>query len=180
MAVLVKRTGKLKLCQSFRVKTGPQRIAQIVTCREKEGDKRQVIIGNSHLSFPGGPCSIADSRRQAYEAHLIARAVAREGRHLSSLSEHHSHLQLIAGDFNSNSCALAAQSLEQKHGYVNCMSASALQTLSASMRANRARCHPFEPSWAAGVRRSYHGKFHSSGRLINARLRRSPSKDGIF
>ena len=135
MAVLVKRTGKLRLCKSFRVKTGPQRIAQIVTCREKEGDNRHVIIGNSHLSFPGGPCSIANARRQAYEAHLIARAIAREGRYLSSPSEHHSrsHLQLIAGDFNSNSCALAAQSLEQKHGYVNCMSASALQTLSASI-----------------------------------------------
>ena len=133
MAVLVKRTGKLKLCKSLRVKTGPQRIAQIVTCREKEGDKRHVIIGNSHLSFPGGPCSITNARRQAYEAHLIARAVAREGRHLASLSEHQSHLHLIAGDFNSNSCALAAQSLEQKHGFVNCVSASALQTLSASI-----------------------------------------------
>lgn len=133
MAVLVKRTGNLKLCSSFKVKTGSQRIAQIVTCREKEGDKRHVIIGNSHLSFPGGPCSIANARRQAYEAHLVARAVAREGRYLSSLAECHSHLQLIAGDFNSNSCALAAQSLEQKHGFVNCMSASALQTLSTSI-----------------------------------------------
>ena len=130
MAVLVKRTGKLKLGKSTFVQTGPQRIAQIVTCREKEGDERHVVIGNAHLSFPGGPCSIANERRQAYEAHIVARAVAREGRHLS-LDE--SHLELIAGDFNSNSCALAVQSLEQRYGFVNCMSASALQTQSASI-----------------------------------------------
>ena len=133
MAVLVRRTGALKLVKSSMLKTGPQRIAQIVTCKEKGRSNRHVIIGNSHLSFPGLLCSIANERRQAYEAHLVARAVAREGRHLSSLAECESHLELIAGDFNSNSCALAVQSLEQWHGFVNCMSASALQTQSASI-----------------------------------------------
>lgn len=151
MAVLIKRTGRLDLVKSSRICTGPQRIAQIIQCREKRGDKRNVIIGNAHLSFPGGPCSIKDERKQAYEVHKVARAVAREGRRLQDLCPPTlegsgsnrdvltecaagSHLQLIAGDFNSNSCSLAATSLERPpYRFVNCMSASAQQSLAASI-----------------------------------------------
>ena len=151
MAVLIKRTGRLELINSSRICTGPQRIAQIVHCREKYGDKRNVIIGNTHLSFPGGPCQIQNERKQAYEALLVARAVAREGRRLQEVCSMdtdsgriedkttiftqcaRSHLELIAGDFNSNSCGLAATSLERHpYRYVNSMSASAQQALTAS------------------------------------------------
>lgn len=149
MAVLVKKTGRLELVNSSRICTGPQRIAQIVHCREKYGDKRNVVIGNTHLSFPGGPCHIKNERKQAYEAHLVARAVAREGRRLQDMCSLDlessddgniftqcagSHLELIAGDFNSNSCGLAATVLESyPYRFVNSMSASAQQALAASI-----------------------------------------------
>ena len=72
MAVLVKKKGKLKLLDSAKVQTGPQRIAQVVRCQERSDSKRLVVLGNTHLSFPGGPDPVVMARRQAYEAHILA------------------------------------------------------------------------------------------------------------
>jgi len=142
MAVLVKKEGKLELCDSHSVLTGPQRIGQIVTCREKQeggGEGRPVLIGNVHLSFPGGPDPIANARKQAFEAQLVARALNKHGQKfsvpISSLQpqqKQQQHLQIIGGDFNSNSSALAATQLETPpHYFVNCASATADQALNS-------------------------------------------------
>jgi len=136
MAVLVKKKakgGKLELLGSTKVQTGPQRIAQVVQCRERSNGKRPVLLGNAHLSFPGGPDDVANARRQAYEVHLLARALSRTGRGLSSSHAGGGSLQVIAGDFNSNSCSLASTVLEctRHYNFVNCMSAHAEQNLNS-------------------------------------------------
>ena len=148
MAVLVNKKGKLKLVKSEMVRTGPQRIAQIVHCEERinhnRKNQRLVLIANAHLSFPGGPCSVKNSRKQAYEAVTVARALEKYGNvllssesspstnkghsHISKKNEK-GHLQIIAGDFNSNSNGLAASRLMDKFHFVNCASATAEQTL---------------------------------------------------
>lgn len=154
MAVLVKKKqkgGKLELLGSTQIRTGPQRIAQIVQCREVarnqnihresggENNGRMVLLGNAHLSFPGGPDAVANERRQAYEVHLLARAMSREGRRIAADTSPKTgagrggHLQILAGDFNSNSRALASQVLEstRHYNFVNCMSAHAEQNLNS-------------------------------------------------
>jgi len=138
MAVLVKKHGAFELASSHSVSTGPQRIAQIVHCRERNGDQRSVIIGNTHLSFPGGPCPIKNKRKQTLEAHIVARAVTREGRRHIQQQQHENkrttqqHFELIAGDFNSNSLSMAATTLEKSpHHFVNCLSASSEQALTS-------------------------------------------------
>ena len=81
MCCLVRRGGKLELVKSDRVLTGPQRIAQIVHCRErcptKEGGGRDVFIANSHLSFPGHEDPAVNSERQAREAEIILDALSK-------------------------------------------------------------------------------------------------------
>lgn len=138
MAVLVKKKsqgGKLELIGSSQIRTGPQRIAQVVECRERTNEQRTVLLGNAHLSFPGGPDPIANERRQAFEAHLLARTLTRRGRQLSASDHpsntHEGHLQIFAGDFNSNSQALASTVLESTryYNFINCMSAHAEQNL---------------------------------------------------
>eukprot|EP00584_Thalassiosira_punctigera_P005129 CAMPEP_0172536312 /NCGR_PEP_ID=MMETSP1067-20121228/8098_1 /TAXON_ID=265564 ORGANISM="Thalassiosira punctigera, Strain Tpunct2005C2" /NCGR_SAMPLE_ID=MMETSP1067 /ASSEMBLY_ACC=CAM_ASM_000444 /LENGTH=437 /DNA_ID=CAMNT_0013321359 /DNA_START=10 /DNA_END=1322 /DNA_ORIENTATION=+ len=132
MAVLVKRKGKLELMGSDKVRTGPQRIAQIVKCRERgRGDRggRPVLLGNTHLSFPGDPDRITNERRQAFEVQLVARAISRAGRRLSSDGDCEGHMQIIGGDFNSDVCSLASAKLESRHDFVNCMSAYSEQNL---------------------------------------------------
>lgn len=143
MAVLVKkgeRGGKLELLSSTKIRTGPQRIAQIVQCQERTAERRKVLLGNAHLSFPGGQDAVANERRQAYEVQLLARYMSREGRRLSSQDDSGTvlqgrgggHMQVLAGDFNSNSRALASTVLESdRHHFVNCMSAHAEQNLNS-------------------------------------------------
>lgn len=138
MAVLVKKKskgGKLELLGSTKIQTGPQRIAQVVTCQERSHGKRFVVLGNAHLSFPGGPDPVANERRQAFEAHLLARALSNTGRQLSSstTTTEGGHLQILAGDFNSNSQAQASAVLEstRHYNFVNCMSAHAEQNLNS-------------------------------------------------
>ena len=137
MAVLVKKKskgGKLELLGSTKIQTGPQRIAQVVTCQERTAGKRMVLLGNAHLSFPGSPDPVANERRQAFEAHLLARTLSQTGRRLSSTaSTEGGHLQILAGDFNSNSQALASAVLEstRHYNFVNCMSAHAEQNLNS-------------------------------------------------
>ena len=178
MAVLVRRGGELEVVESFRVLTGPQRIGQVVRCRDGMG--RDVSIGNVHLSYPGGSDPVASARRQAYEVHLVARAVAgRRGRRGADGGDGDGdgdgdgapppfwdgsldgdrdrqpvaqrvprrrapprpgrqqqrrgggqELQIIGGDFNSDSAGLASAALEAApYHYANCMSACGGQAL---------------------------------------------------
>lgn len=123
MAVLIKKQGDLEIIESLPVLTGPQRIAQLVNCRHAHDD-RHVSIANVHLSFPSSPDPLINERRQACEIQKVARALSRIP--LQTVPR----LEVLGGDFNSNSGALAAQSVELQHDFVNCASASAEQALS--------------------------------------------------
>lgn len=148
MALLINKRGKLELLESSPVLTGPQRIAQIVQCRERGSDgRRRVTIANAHLSFPGGPDPVANVRKQAMEVQIAARALekvvasADDAAATSSFhnglfgQQHHSglsDLQIIGGDFNSNSLSLPALKLESpKWGYVNSATATAALTMAS-------------------------------------------------
>jgi endonuclease/exonuclease/phosphatase family metal-dependent hydrolase len=148
MAVLVKKEGGvLDFQESHKILTGPERIAQLVQCRDRK-TQRTVLIANTHLSFPGSPDLKLNQRRQACEALLVTRALSKLGRtnNKSSSSSTSSgdswveesilwsppRLEVIGGDFNSNSHGLAAHYLESpKHEFVNCASASAEQALTS-------------------------------------------------
>lgn len=137
MAVLINKKGKLKLLKSQKILTGPQRIAQIVHCQEQNSDQRHVLFANTHLSFPGGPDDLKNARKQAYEVMVVARTLEKEGMTYFSSGTQKKHtnksaktlLQIIGGDFNSNSCGMAAQKLTNRFRYVNCACATAEQTM---------------------------------------------------
>jgi hypothetical protein len=138
MCCLVRRKGKLELVHSEKILTGPQRIAQIIHCKERcayAGEEgRHVFIANSHLSFPGDADPTINDMRQAIEARLILDALARAGNEVddasSSSSSENDRLEVIGGDFNSNSCGLAASLVESPpYNFVNCASATAEQML---------------------------------------------------
>ena len=130
MCCLVRKNGLLELIKSDKVLTGPQRIAQIIQCRERIPNSgaggRDVFIANSHLSFPGDKDHTINSERQAKEAGIILDALTRARDTTSSSSE--SCLEIICGDFNSNSCSAAAALVEDSN-FVNCVSATANQLL---------------------------------------------------
>eukprot|EP00581_Thalassiosira_minuscula_P013838 CAMPEP_0183734922 /NCGR_PEP_ID=MMETSP0737-20130205/45169_1 /TAXON_ID=385413 /ORGANISM="Thalassiosira miniscula, Strain CCMP1093" /LENGTH=393 /DNA_ID=CAMNT_0025968541 /DNA_START=145 /DNA_END=1326 /DNA_ORIENTATION=+ len=137
MCCLVRKGGALELVRSEKVLTGPQRIAQIVQCRERcsDGEGRNVFIANSHLSFPGDQDPVINNQRQAKEAGIILDALSKasaewEDDTLSSLPNGNERLEVVCGDFNSNSCGLAASLVESPpHNFVNCASADALSCL---------------------------------------------------
>ena len=58
MCCLINKKGKVNLVKSEKVMTGPQRIAQIIQCKERTSDGtsgspgRDVFLANTHLSFP--------------------------------------------------------------------------------------------------------------------------------
>ncbi len=124
MAVLVKRDGELEFVDSQPLLTDTNRIAQLVNCRHKD-DGRPVAIANVHLPFPSSPDSIINERRQACQVQKVVRALSRQGQ-----IQMEPQLQVLGGDFNSNSRGLAARSVEAQHGFVNCASAAAEQALS--------------------------------------------------
>lgn len=134
MCCLVRKNGLLELIKSDKVLTGPQRIAQIIQCRERLPNSgaggRQVFIANSHLSFPGDKDHTINSERQAKEAGIILDALtkARNDWDSTSSSSSESCLEIICGDFNSNSCSAAA-ALVEDNNFVNCVSATANQLL---------------------------------------------------
>jgi endonuclease/exonuclease/phosphatase family metal-dependent hydrolase len=135
MCCLVRKKGALELVKSGRVLTGPQRIAQIVQCRERctNGSAgRNVFIANSHLSFPGDDDARINDKRQAIEAGIILEALTKASHEYeldTTISEHEA-LEIICGDFNSNSCGGAASLLESSpYNFVNCASATAQQML---------------------------------------------------
>ncbi|KAL3797728.1 hypothetical protein HJC23_000273 [Cyclotella cryptica] len=132
LCCLVKKDGKLDLIRSDKVLTGPQRISQLVYCKEKvvHGSiGRGVYFANSHLSFPGDIDPVVNDERHANEARIIVEALSRVGSHKSNKDSE--SLQIICGDFNSNSCGLAASLLESPpYNFVNCASATAQQMLS--------------------------------------------------
>jgi len=150
MAVLVKKEGGvLEFQESHKILTGPERIAQLVQCRERK-TQRTVLLANTHLSFPGSPDLQVNQRRQACEALLVTRALSKLGCTSNKSSTGSSststvdswseesivwsppRLEVIGGDFNSNSHGLAAHYLESpKHEFVNCASASAEQSLTS-------------------------------------------------
>eukprot|EP00977_Amphora_coffeiformis_P019265 scaffold7101_cov153-Amphora_coffeaeformis.AAC.10 len=133
MAVLVNKKSRLEMVDSNRIVTAPGRIAQIVHFREKNAG-RSLFVGNAHLSFPGGQDPVKNERRQAYEVHLVARALARTGLENSFYGDDGSHLEILAGDFNSNSRALASCILERHpYHFANCMSAKAFQSMASSV-----------------------------------------------
>lgn len=72
MCCLVRKSGNLELVKSEKVSTGPQRIAQIIQCKERcsSGEGRSVFIANSHLSFPGDADPAINSLKQAKEASI--------------------------------------------------------------------------------------------------------------
>ena len=120
MAVLIKKEGSLELLESLPIITAPQRIAQLVHCRDKEN--RYFGIANVHLSFPSSSDMLVNERRQTNEVKKAVRGFAR----LSSSNR----LEVLGGDFNSNSGGLAARTMETNHGFVNCASCIAEQVLS--------------------------------------------------
>mmetsp|Transcript_3176 Transcript_3176/g.7513 ORF Transcript_3176/g.7513 Transcript_3176/m.7513 type:complete len:449 (-) Transcript_3176:139-1485(-) len=141
MCCLINKNGKLDLVKSEQVLTGPQRIAQIVQCKEKCEDGRDVFLANTHLSFPHDEDSRRNDRRQAFEITLIQRALSKARRRTSrgktSSSSHpfsspnsnyfedetaNESLEVICGDFNSEPTGLAASQLEARD-FVNCASA---------------------------------------------------------
>jgi len=124
MAVLIKKHGELEIVESLPLLTAPQRIAQLVQCRHRQDD-RQVAIANVHLSFPSNPDSVINDRRQACEVQKVARALS-----LQQKQSKEPRLEVLGGDFNSNSGGLAARSVENQHKFVNCASAAAEQALS--------------------------------------------------
>mmetsp|Transcript_3021 Transcript_3021/g.6232 ORF Transcript_3021/g.6232 Transcript_3021/m.6232 type:complete len:382 (+) Transcript_3021:132-1277(+) len=135
MCCLVRKQGLLELVKSDKVLTGPQRIAQIIQCRERlpnngEGG-RNVFIANSHLSFPGDKDPTINNERQKKEAGIILDALtnARNEWDKTSLSTE-SCLEIVCGDFNSNSCSPAA-ALVEDNNFVNCVSATANQLLTS-------------------------------------------------
>ena len=138
MCCLVRRKGNLELLHSENIVTGPQRIAQIIHCKERCSyageDGRHVFIANTHLSFPGNADPTMNNMRQAMEARRIVDALTSAGNEWddasSSSSSENEWLEVICGDFNSNSCGLAASILESPpHNFVNCASATAEQML---------------------------------------------------
>ncbi|KAL7527158.1 hypothetical protein ACHAWF_002060 [Thalassiosira exigua] len=133
MCCLVRKEGGLELVRSGPVLTGPQRIAQIVQCRERgfNGEGRDVFIANAHLSFPGHRDPIVNGQRQADEASIILDALSEAGSEWTASNDPgRERLEVVCGDFNSNSCGLAASLVESPpRNFVNCASASAEQTL---------------------------------------------------
>ncbi|KAL7516690.1 hypothetical protein ACHAWX_001679 [Stephanocyclus meneghinianus] len=133
LCCLVKKDGKLDLIRSEHVLTGPQRISQLVHCREKalHGIGRDVFFANSHLSFPGHADPLVNNERHANEARIILEALSRAATASQESNNDSDTLQVICGDFNSNSCGLAASLLESPpYNFVNCASATAQQMLS--------------------------------------------------
>lgn len=134
MCCLVRNTGRLEFIKSMAVKTGPQRIAQIVHCREHcrylkivGATPRDVFIGNAHLSYPGHPNPVVNEKRQEKEALIILDALTKVSVEWSTNTNTH-RLEAICGDFNSDSTGLAS-SLVESRGYANCASAYAEQNL---------------------------------------------------
>ena len=125
MCCLVNRHGKLELTSSSKVLTGPERIAQIVHCKEKDhsGTGRDVFLANTHLSFPKDEDQVKNDRRQAYEINLIQRALSKISR---SEADENDILEVICGDFNSEPNGLASAQLELRD-FVNCASAKGEQ-----------------------------------------------------
>jgi hypothetical protein len=85
MCCLIRKTGRLEFVKSKVVITGPQRIAQIVHCRERRLSNydhdhmhhppRDVYIANAHLSYPGDADPTVNEMRQANEATIILDAL---------------------------------------------------------------------------------------------------------
>ena len=125
MCCLVNRHGKLELTSSSKVLTGPERIAQIIHCKEKDnsGSGRDVFLANAHLSFPKDEDQVKNDRRQAYEINLIQRALTKLSR---SQADENDILEVICGDFNSEPNGLASAQLELRD-FVNCASAKGEQ-----------------------------------------------------
>lgn len=132
LCCLVRRAGALELVASDRVVTGPGRIAQLVHCRERRGGDgagagRHVFLANAHLSFPGDADDGLNQQRQADEATVLLEALARAGTAAPSDDE---RLEVVCGDFNSNSLGRAAARAEARpYRFVNCASAAALACL---------------------------------------------------
>ena len=132
MCCLVRKRGKLEFMKSDKVLTGPQRIAQIVQCRERltDGMCRYVFLANAHLSFPGDKDPVVNDERQVNEASIILQALAKASYEFNRSFPGNECLEVICGDFNSNSCGLAASLLESPpYNFINCASATAQQIL---------------------------------------------------
>jgi len=131
MCCLIRKDGQLELVKSDKVLTGTQRIAQIVQCREKCKDgSRDVFISNSHLSYPGHEDQDINNKRQEKEAGIILDALKRASSEWKSAKSKEESLEIVCGDFNSNSCGLAAKLCETKN-FVNCQSAVGEQMLTS-------------------------------------------------
>lgn len=134
MCCLVRKEGKLEFVKSDKVLTGPQRIGQIIQCRERHSDGeeegRNVFIANSHLSFPGNQDPVINNQKQANEAGIILEALSKASTDWVGPSHlEKERLEVVCGDFNSNSCGLAASLVESPpHNFVNCASATAEQS----------------------------------------------------
>ena len=153
MCCLVRRSGRLDLVRSVSVSTGPQRIAQIVHCRERrrrsaggssssgeddDDPPRDVFVANAHLSYPGDPDPVVNERRQADEASSILDALANVrdeswgGGDGATATGDRYWLEAVCGDFNSDSTGSAASIVESR-GFVNGASAIAEQALSGGV-----------------------------------------------
>ena len=138
MCTLIRRTGRLEFVRSKFVTTGPQRIAQIVHCREKrltssnrardDDPPRDVYIANAHLSYPGDADPNVNERRQAAEATIILDALTNarydwadgiEGRDQDDYDGDDDDARVAARTANSESNANATSSNNNvQHGWL--------------------------------------------------------------
>ncbi|KAL7507757.1 hypothetical protein ACHAXN_009040, partial [Cyclotella atomus] len=132
LCCLIRKSGKLEPVSSHQVSTAPTRISQLVHCRERGGAGRDVYLANSHLSFPGHADPFINDQRQANEAKIIIDALSTAAASAAANNNRNSSesLQIICGDFNSNSHGSAAM-LCESNNYVNCASAAAQQMLTS-------------------------------------------------
>ena len=131
MCCLIRKDGQLELVKSDKVLTGTQRIAQIVQCRERYKDgSRDVFFANSHLSYPGHEDPEVNNKRQEKETGIILKALSKASSEWERKNSGEELLEIVCGDFNSNSCGLAAR-LCETNNFVNCQSAVGEQMLTS-------------------------------------------------
>jgi len=114
--------GKLELCSSRSISTGPGRIGQIVTCRGIDCG-REVRIANVHLSFPSSEDSNANAIKQREELRTVVEELSKvDNLAFENCNSH--RLEIIGGDFNSDSKSLPSKLLEDSpYHFVSCASA---------------------------------------------------------
>ena len=102
-----KRSFRLKIVHSNQILTGPQRIAQLVTCQDELN--RCINVANAHLTFPSYSDLIINEEKKLHEIMKITQALT----NADAYEQHQQpRLETIGGDFNSDLQSLAARCLK--------------------------------------------------------------------